>query len=45
MVVSTWSALEKDLVVLEQAVADQILRSHATGFSTTAGDLIRDLEP
>lgn len=45
IVVSRWSALEKDLVVLEQAVADQILRSHATGFSTTAGDLIHDLEP
>jgi hypothetical protein len=43
MVVSTWTALEKELLVFEQTVADQILRSHATGFSTTPRDLLHDL--
>jgi hypothetical protein len=44
-VVATWTALEKSLLVLEQAVADQVLRSHAAGFSTDYRDLMRDLLP
>jgi hypothetical protein len=40
-----WTALEKDLLALEQAVADQVLRSHAEGFSTTGHDLLHDLMP
>jgi hypothetical protein len=44
-VVSKWTALEKRLLGFEQAVADQVLRSHAAGFSTTAGDLLHDLIP
>ena len=44
-VVATWPALEKGLLGFEQAVADQVLRSHATGFSTTTKDLLHDLLP
>jgi hypothetical protein len=40
-----WTAFEKQLLDVEQAVADQILRSHATGFSTTPRDLMHDLLP
>jgi hypothetical protein len=40
-----WTALEKSLLGFEQAVADEILRSHATGFSTTRRDLLHDLMP
>jgi len=40
-----WTALEKRLLALEQAVADQVLRSHAEGFSTTGHDLLHDLMP
>jgi hypothetical protein len=45
MVVATWTALEKSLLGFEQAVADQILRSNTTGFSTTPRDLVHDLLP
>jgi len=44
-VVAKWTALEKSLLVLEQAVADQVLRSHAAGFSTDYRDLMHDLLP
>jgi hypothetical protein len=40
-----WTALEKRLLALEQTVADQVLRSHAEGFSTTGHDLLHDLMP
>lgn len=40
-----WSALEKRLLGLEEAVADQILDSDATGFSTTMRELVDDLLP
>jgi hypothetical protein len=40
-----WTAVEKQLLDVEQAVADQVLRSHAAGFSTTPRDLIHDLLP
>ena len=40
-----WTYIEKQLLGLEQAVAAQVLHSHATGFSTTTGDLLRDLVP
>jgi hypothetical protein len=40
-----WTAFEKQLLNVEQAVADQVLRSHATGFSTTPRDLMHDLLP
>ena len=43
--VSTWSALERRVLGLEQAVADQILGSDAAGFSTTWRDLLNDLLP
>ena len=45
IVVAKWTALEKGLLGLERAVADQILRSDATGFSTTTRDLLDDLLP
>jgi hypothetical protein len=40
-----WSALERSLLDLEQAVADQVVHAHASGFSTTPGDLLHDLLP
>jgi len=40
-----WTAFEKQLLDLEQAVADQVLRSHIAGFSTTPRDLMNDLLP
>jgi hypothetical protein len=40
-----WTAIEKQLLDVEQAVADQVLRSNATGFSTTPRDLMHDLLP
>lgn len=40
-----WTAVEKQLLDVEQAVADQVLRGHAAGFSTTPGDLVHDLMP
>lgn len=40
-----WSALERSLLSLEQAVADQALHAHASGFSTSFGDLVHDLMP
>jgi len=45
LVISTWTALERSLLSFEQAVADEILGSHATGYSTTLSDLSRDLLP
>jgi hypothetical protein len=45
IVVSRWTALEKSLLGFEQAVADHVLLSRATGFSTTWQDLLRDLLP
>ena len=41
----TWRVVEKLLLGLEQAVVEQITVAHAAGYSTTAGDLIRDLGP
>jgi hypothetical protein len=41
----TWSALERTLLDLEQAVAAQVVHAHASGFSTTPGDLLHDLIP
>lgn len=41
----SWTALEKQLLALQQAVAEQVLRSHAEGFSTTGRDLLHDLMP
>jgi hypothetical protein len=43
--VATWTALERRVLRLEQAVADQILASNAAGFSTTSRDLLNDLLP
>jgi len=40
-----WTAFEKHLLDVEQGVADQVLRSHAAGFSTTPRDLMHDLLP
>jgi hypothetical protein len=40
-----WTAFEKQLLDLEQAVADQVLQSHVAGFSTTPRDLMHDLLP
>jgi hypothetical protein len=40
-----WPALEKRVLGLEEAVADQILDSDAAGFSTTTRDLVNDLLP
>jgi hypothetical protein len=40
-----WTAFEKQLLDLEQAVADQVLHSHVAGFSTTPRDLMNDLLP
>ena len=40
-----WTALEKRVLGLEEAVADQILDSNAAGFSTTSRDLLNDLLP
>lgn len=40
-----WTAFEKQLLDLEQAVADQVLHSHVAGFSTTPSDLMHDLLP
>jgi len=40
-----WTLLEKQVLALEQAVADQVLHSHAEGFSTSAKDLLHDLMP
>ena len=40
-----WTATEKQLLDVEQAVADQVLHSHAAGFSTTPRDLVHDLLP
>jgi hypothetical protein len=40
-----WTGFEKQLLDVEQAVADQVLRSHAAGFSTTPRDLMHDLLP
>jgi len=40
-----WTKFEKQLLDVEHAVADQVLRSHAAGFSTTPGDLMHDLLP
>ena len=36
---------EDGLLYVEQEIADQVLRSHPIGYSTTAGDLFRDLIP
>jgi hypothetical protein len=38
-----WTAVEKQLLDVEQTVSDEVLRSHATGFSTRPRDLIHDL--
>jgi hypothetical protein len=40
-----WTAFQKQLLDVEQAVADQVLHSHAAGFSTTPRDLMHDLLP
>jgi hypothetical protein len=40
-----WTAIEKHLLAVEQAVADQVLDGHAAGFSTTPRDLMHDLLP
>jgi hypothetical protein len=40
-----WTNIEKRLLGLEQAVAAQVLHSHADGFSTTGRDLLHDLMP
>jgi hypothetical protein len=40
-----WTAVEKHLLDVEHGVADQVLRSHAAGFSTTPRDLMHDLLP
>jgi hypothetical protein len=40
-----WTALERSLLDLEQAVAAQVVHAHASGFSTTPGDLLHDLLP
>jgi hypothetical protein len=40
-----WTAFEKRLLDVEHGVADQVLRSHAAGFSTTPRDLMHDLLP
>jgi hypothetical protein len=40
-----WTAFEKQLLDVEQAVADQVLHGHAAGFSTTPRDLMHDLLP
>jgi hypothetical protein len=45
MVISKWTALEKRLLDFEQALAGQVIRSHAAGFSTSTRDLLRDLVP
>ena len=45
MVISKWTALEKRLLGFEQALAGQVLRSHAAGFSTSTRDLLHDLVP
>lgn len=45
MVIARWSRLEKDLLGFDQSVADQVIAAHATGFSTTSGDLLHDLTP
>jgi hypothetical protein len=42
---AAWTYIERQLLGLEQAVAAQVLHSHATGFSTTTGNLLRDLVP
>ena len=42
---ATWRGLEKRVLGLEQAVADQILHSNAAGFSTTSRELFDDLLP
>lgn len=44
-IVARWTALEKRVLGLEQAVAEQILGSNAAGFSTTSRDLLNDLFP
>jgi hypothetical protein len=36
---------EDGLLIVEEEIADQVLRSHPIGYSTTAGDLFRDLIP
>jgi len=41
--IARWSRLEKDLLGLEQTVADQIIASDAAGFSTTSRELLHDL--
>ena len=43
--VGTWTAFEKRLLDLEQAVADQVSDSHVAGYSTTPSDLMHDLLP
>ena len=40
-----WTAYEKKLLDLEQAVADQVSDSHVAGYSTTPRDLMHDLLP
>ena len=40
-----WTLLEKQLLALPHAVAEQVLHSHAEGFSTTGNDLLHDLMP
>jgi hypothetical protein len=47
LAVRAWklSYLEKYLSALETAIADQVLATHPRGYSTTTGDLFRDLIP
>jgi hypothetical protein len=40
-----WTRFEKQLLDLEQAVADQVSDSHVSGYSTTPSDLMHDLLP
>ncbi|HET6315847.1 MAG TPA: hypothetical protein VFG86_05275 [Chloroflexota bacterium] len=42
---STWRPYEKLLMLVEQAVADQVVADHAAGYSTTTRNLIHDLLP
>ena len=42
---SLWPTAEWALARLQAVVADEVLRAHVTGYSTTKRDLLRDLIP
>lgn len=41
----SWQQIESEVLALQQAVTDQVIKSHTSGYSTSTHDLIHDLIP